>query len=1741
MAPAVESTSTDVFHRSHSTPDLLPLRPLPKEPLLPRSTHTHTHAHNALGHHRHTAGTPTLATAAPTLFTKAATTSTSFTSTSTSTNTSSLASAALLASASSPNVSSLSSFSSLSPSSTLSSLSSLKSSSTTDLASKSLPSLPAFDVPSFDFDIDLDAELEFSILRKSKSPAKSKPRTEPPRRVWEEFITTPAATAESASTITNSYSTSFASEFEAELASKFGPATTAATAPTAEAKFLDRTSSLVGASSTLDLTLPKRPSTAIAPSERQKAIDNEKSAAAEAAATTTIATDSERLGRRKTLVDRPLSWIPGSRSETDFDELLTKEREKEARRAHLAAIAAANAEDKDERTAAITANTLLATAQSTQIPTLLVEDSDRMVERQRTMSASFVDFARRSWMSRSPSPAPQSPRYPKTEKEGKEGSRTTGRLMRKRPVSTVVLLSSSNSKHNGNNDDTAVEALPKEGKEGSLNLNTSLSGSDSAARTASNADGVKAPIGSVAAAAQGTNANANGATAAATPTTAATPTATTSSTTTSIPTITTTTIAASSSSTSTSRTFSRASTYLSRMKQRPQSMFVKVASGNDTDDSDKAKTDDEANGRTPNNAANRISSAALSSLLPPGAASGHSGSSSSSAASSNNSSSGISDDGSSDGSANGSTLLPASEAESLTTADNSNASSQGSPMTHPTSRDPLWVAFKDLETNFFKFLSKTTTAQRMILVRATLIPFLRRYAADSANPGTSAKANALLAPEDVERRASILNRWWTGLLEMLDGPSQTQQGNMGQGQGGLFGGSTFFGTSTTTNGNFYAVTGVDRPVVLECMSLIMSRPEWRLLTAVFRPLTERSPGERVRARSNTSESHTRPTLDESAFLVEESAEHNVRTMFINNLLAQLILVVDKMALRQAPISIVNFSGKACAYAFFFVPGVADILIRLWSLDKNIELVRRVADAFGLPRRSKGESEDLVALFPPSIGPLGWSSVSAMQAKLRRPPRMSLLPPAYVSACSRVSWFAPCWLSRWRGADTDLLFIFCKYYHVLADEFMPASLQLPLVEKARAPGFVLLHAQLLQIFDNTIHRQAAVEAAMMMAGTPMTDGTPSLWMQQQMQQRQPYLVASSDDAFVPSFMMQPNHNLFRDMDENRIIALLRDLLSSDDTLAGARATFAGAAMVLLKAATLRTSQYDHNACYILCDFLNEILQTFDNYYGYAQGRSADEDAAAGLVDFVDWTFWLDVCKMMLDSNNTMSEIRVLSFVFATWDIVAADPGRKEALCVGWLLSEEVFDKFFNNWCPMVRAYYMRLLCWRMCRDAGSSNELDAKIFQLVSQRLKTVWSHYLWLKNKSDIDGTLPPSTAPSLPQPGKRFMIVRTEVTMPQPGLLVNALANTGAGRNNRPATTFDALASSVNGINPSSNVGPVSFGSEPGTSGLSLTASSTTDDKKADASSAKKKWSLLGKVLNLTSKPPSDEEFEQMRRDTAVAITASKQQSGNGNGGPALPSKSSPAPRRLGSPPSDSDSSTGSTPVFDASQFVFKFALHNIPWQGFGGGQGEIMLPPAYRERVLTRPRLPAPAQARVSSRMAATGRRSESPPPPAAGLPPITRRVSGFATGGLINEARNANPAESVPLDDDMSGSASSSRSGSISSGRPSLGYRRNSSPPMHHSQQQDTSRERSSYSSDESNAEFDLDRERILVQPTEPKGHDAMMRAKYAGRALAEWSLVVSECNSFIDRRRDEGVYGLKDVEVPTLGVEGMRRLG
>jgi hypothetical protein len=754
---------------------------------------------------------------------------------------------------------------------------------------------------------------------------------------------------------------------------------------------------------------------------------------------------TQKISRRSSIIDRPRSWLPSSKSATNIRELVSERRP-------------STAVDCDAFG-----------GQKTSTP-------EPEVERPRTVSDSFANYARRSWMSTSRSPSPQrkqedTPAVLGRDRAASNGSGKAAKSTRKRPVSTLDAETNRSTE--------------------------SLSG--------------------------------------------------------------------------TTRAFNRASTYLTKIKQRPQSVLVKLGSSNDSDDS---------------------CASSATSLAPPTTTT---------------------------------TETHPSQSASLAESNSTTDESSSDMVSFKIKRDPLFSQFKDLDNEFAKFSSKTTS-QRVSIVRNSLLMFLRTYKMPSAHTNTS------ISPEDVDRRATVLNKWWIGLLDMLDGRGQQP------------------------------LAGVDRPALLEAATMIMTRPEWRMTTSYLMPLADRSPAERVRARSWTqSTTGSSMNSSEAAFLAE-SAAHNVRTMFVANLTTQMSLVVDKISLRHAPLSLVNWAGKACAYAFFFAPGVAEQLVRLWNLGPAI--VQRVADELGLPRKSNGESEDIVALFPPCLSALGWSSVKTATDRLREPAKLPV-------AAMSILWYEKTWMQRWFGRDTDLFFIFCKYFHILADEFMPSDL--PLIEKARAPAFVLVHAQLLHTLDTTIHRQAAVEALL---GPPISDA-----------------LHGADAAMsmtIPS-------NLLKGMSENRLIILLKDVLEvSVPDIVAARRTFGESFMCMMKAAARKTSMFDHNACFTLCDFLEEALVVYDVH----------EDPERPDFEYVDWPFWFEACKRIMDSLNTMSEIRMLAFIFSIWEVVASSPQRKEAICLDWLLTEETFDKYFNHWCPMVRAYYQRLLCWRICRDGGSANEVDA---------------------------------------------------------------------------------------------------------------------------------------------------------------------------------------------------------------------------------------------------------------------------------------------------------------------------------------------------------------------------------------------------------------------------------------------------
>ena len=537
----------------------------------------------------------------------------------------------------------------------------------------------------------------------------------------------------------------------------------------------------------------------------------------------------------------------------------------------------------------------------------------------------------------------------------------------------------------------------------------------------------------------------------------------------------------------------------------------------------------------------------------------------------------------------------------------------------PRRKDPLWAVFRTLDGDYSGFHLKTSL-QKAKLLRTTLIPFLVKHANHSSNKS--------LRAEDLDRRVVILNKWWTGLLEMLRGA------------------------------NNQSISGTDRPAFLEAANRIMSRPEWRV------PGFASTPGESpLRQSIPKSKSTNSLESDEADFLID-SVHQNVRNMFVQNLLSQMEFVTGILSSRTAPQSLVTFAGKACAYAFFFCPGVADMLIRLWCLPSLA--LRRIFRQFGV---DSGEKLDLTSNalgrnFPPPVRSL---SVGSQAAFARHVQQRGSNPPG----SERINWFQS-WIARWSGHNSDLFFVFTKQYHILVTEFLTEEVSLK--DRASIPGMVPICAQMLTILETTIYRQAGQTGSESYA-----TGTGSHM--------------ENPDALAPLPMTIANAT--RSIAENRLIMLLRDIMGDlDPEHVNLRNLFLVSFDSVTKAATVKLSLYNNDACFVICDFMEEVLPIMFRYH-------------QTYIDtpVLDWPFWLEVCKQMLRSETTLTQIRAIAFLYSTWSILIFNEGRKRVLVLDWLLDADVFEKHFCHWSPMVRHYFYRLLCWKVARHDGEVTDLD----------------------------------------------------------------------------------------------------------------------------------------------------------------------------------------------------------------------------------------------------------------------------------------------------------------------------------------------------------------------------------------------------------------------------------------------------
>lgn len=589
-------------------------------------------------------------------------------------------------------------------------------------------------------------------------------------------------------------------------------------------------------------------------------------------------------------------------------------------------------------------------------------------------------------------------------------------------------------------------------------------------------------------------------------------------------------------------------------------------------------------------------------------------------------------------------------------------------------KDELWPKFRSLEHDYQEIMT-TPAGERATTIQSSLIPFLKDHESD--------RTAIHLDQDNLERRCTILDKWWTELMDLLDDWDNKH--------------SPFR----------------ERSLALEAVIGILQRQEWRRIPE-FAPLSHK--------RSN--ELDVDPSLLQAVY-------DNIREMFLHNLLRLLSILIHRLSASDGSGIVTRAAGVCCAYAFFFCPGVAENLVRLWKLPSNV--IRKVRESVKSDTPSGlGEISHRMATFlPECMRPLRYTSTRGMISMLVRQPNAAPLE-------VEIDWTNSAWSRKWCGKKTDMFFVFIKHFHALMAELLPK--EIPNTDLLCAPGVILVQAQMTIVLKSALMKQQP-QGLHLPATEPPSTTFESL------------LEADSKAVTVTS----PPKDALRAVVGRRFVVLLKQVLAEDRTSSPEMSrVFAQSTCTVLKATARQISLFDHDTCFNLCDFLEQSLVVLTKFE-----TETDTNACEG-----DPAFWSDVFQQMLRSDNTLTALRVFSLLYTTWPDLSANPEWKDTLCHKLILDKDIFVRHFNHWCPVVRVYYMRLLAWCVGRYDGTDDQPkngDVRILKTLLFRVQESWSYFQYFFNEAFEKKVSLPTTAPANPVPGRRLLIVRLDSPSPTP------------------------------------------------------------------------------------------------------------------------------------------------------------------------------------------------------------------------------------------------------------------------------------------------------------------------------------------------------------------------------------------
>ncbi|KAK9479999.1 hypothetical protein V1514DRAFT_303766 [Lipomyces japonicus] len=385
----------------------------------------------------------------------------------------------------------------------------------------------------------------------------------------------------------------------------------------------------------------------------------------------------------------------------------------------------------------------------------------------------------------------------------------------------------------------------------------------------------------------------------------------------------------------------------------------------------------------------------------------------------------------------------------------------------------------------------------------------------------------------------------------------------------------------------------------------------------------------------------------------------VAGLYCDTLTDTLRFALGRLAVKPVAVSVSVFAGTVLAYCYFHVPGIAPALLHLLNV-KHGDVVR-IHKQCGLDAKQYQRlCSQVSTVFPAHLDSM----------RLQHASRFAQFDRSQVPSGIVDDLFGP-WVHRfWAGQDSDVFAAFLKHFYVIVCEFLVVSISTVPAERIllATPGLLVIHASILARFEAIVHRSLNTAGHVPRTLPNSVDA----------------VAAAAAAIDVPTSAMHYRYG--HDLAKLKTLTAIRETLDASTAICAlyAKAFTHIFDMTVLRTMACRTSLYEAEACAALCDLAEAALTVLSG----SGIRNSD----------VDWAFWIEIASRLVYSESVISQVRALGFIYAFWDqFVQAEIGKLDV--VAWILSDKLFVKLFCNWAPVVRAYYMRLLCWRVLRKTS----------------------------------------------------------------------------------------------------------------------------------------------------------------------------------------------------------------------------------------------------------------------------------------------------------------------------------------------------------------------------------------------------------------------------------------------------------